>query len=388
MRFFGKNAISNRLNESSKDGTSFARVSLETLANTCGMITFPATSALVRVMTSAGGNYICRKSRRRPRTNIRKARNAGSASLITLILQNLQLVLLSLYDVPVKSHVDNNTVIIIRRVDGNIDVVNSTVRERLESRFDVPREGAIGRTPNDGLRHVRFVQFRGELHGEGFKVEIRIVRASTTVVKRNSLNLRELVTVIHHTARIKLVKIRNHVHNIVTKSAHALIARETRPSPVTNARAGAIRIPGIIQKRFPAGAEAAQRVRTAVVILIVNDPVRQIFHVFARAVSGATVRTALSTARFGFVAGVTVAFARFAVAYAFVGAFGVFVGEAGGGGGVGPGEFVGAEAVGAVPVGFSVHAPSGVARADFVNSTSSVTGTLVRTSCVCQADEG
>ena len=297
-------------------------------------------------MTADGANLHGTEGGIRKGAQIEQSGAAGSASILALINEDLQFVLLALIRHTDEGDVNDNAVGINRRINTDTNLVDDPVGEREQSILNVLGECGVISRPSDGLGDEGLIELGGEANSKGLavKVGVDVVR----IVERDRLSLRDLVAMARQTQRRRFIVARNHVEDVVAIRAHPVGASDARPSRVTDAGTSPVHIEGGAVKLLGARAQARQLEGGAVVVLIINDAVGQVLHELARPMTRALVRAGLAGARLALVAGEAPALAGTAIAGALPSALDVLVMTTVGIGAVHPRQLVGTESAAAV----------------------------------------
>ena len=348
------------LDQGRQTPASGARESLEADALPVLPVALAPPPALERVVRSRGGDLHVRKGLRqggvREGPQVGESGDPGRAADLAPLREDFQLVLLALDGLPGEGHVEDDSAVVVVRVDRDGYVVDHPVGELEQRALDVLGEDRVGRVPGDGLGRERFVQLRREPDREGLAVEVGVVEVG--IEEGYGLDLRVLVAVPRHAEEGVLIEAGDDVHDVVSVGAHSLLTGQAVPPRIADAHPRTVAVEGVVVERPPPDPKAREGVRGTVVVLVVHDPERQILDILARAVAGTLARAGLAAAPLALVAGVANALARLPVALALVRALGVGVPVPLPGWAVDPGELERAESVAAVASRVAVRAPS------------------------------
>lgn len=343
----------------------------EAAAETVAPVALATASALIGLMTADGANLHGTEGGIRKGAQIEQSGPAGSASILALINEDLQLVLLALIRHTDEGDVNDNAVGINRRINTDTNLVDDPVGEREQSTLNVFSECGVISRPSDGLGDEGLIELGGEANSKGLavKVGIDVVR----IIQSNRLSLRHLVAMARQTQSRRFIVAGNYIEDVVAIRAHPVGASDAGPARVTDAGTSAVHVEGGAVKLLGARAQARQLEGGAVVVLIVNDAVGQVLHELARPMTRALVRAGLAGARLALVAGEAPALAGAAITGALPSALDVLVMASVGIGAVHPRQLVWAESTAAVAPSLAVHAPPRKAGTDLVRSAVAIT---------------
>ena len=123
----------------------------EAAAETVAPVALATASALIGLMTADGANLHGTEGGIRKGAQIEQSGPAGSASILALINEDLQLVLLALIRHTDEGDVNDNAVGINRRINTDTNLVDDPVGEREQSILNVFSECGVISRPSDGL---------------------------------------------------------------------------------------------------------------------------------------------------------------------------------------------------------------------------------------------
>jgi len=300
-----------------------------------------------------------------------KAANERGAARSARINVELEKVLATLDVVSVKRYRDNRGVdsgeYVVRgtrrrRRDRNR--VNDTVGEALKSVVDTTSEAGAGRKNGGGAIILRASQADRD-SGEG------LIRPRGEGESESLSGPSELSEKRYRLGLIKVVRriiVLPEEHGVGAVRAALLVARDSGPLGVADARAGAFKVPGILGRGHPHGTNSSQLSLVGGVVgpVAVDSAERDLVHVRARAVAVASGLAYLAGASLALIAVEAVALAGGTVADSLGRALGVVVDATVSVGGIDPRKLEGAKAVRAVSSDGASHAPVVVALADIL----------------------